>query len=278
MKKLNALNMKSFRQVEGLGFAQQVVRIIKEVYPEPTPPMARFAQEVQRMEELLVKDHTTVTGAHVREADKATDKCLSAIRNYLIGFKGHFDSDKAHAAERLWVVYADHSSLRRQGYKIQYAEIGVMVEEFLQVDSALRDLIDFTPWVTRLADLRQNFLKLQGIAVTHESQNSTADVKLQYETLANAYVELKEKINAMATLNDCEEIRTLIDHLNIIIDQAKRQLKARKTTSASKSSPPTKIDEEPMKSSIVQVREDVPPYGESGHASEEPQDSEEDSP
>ena len=220
---INIINFPALRNVEFIGFGNDIIKIIDAANPTTLNLAAAYDPFKAKWNELadyFALQRGSLLSDDLRRLDERRDHALVGIRTVAEGYKKHFDPARVNAAERIMATMDKYGkSIHRQNVLAETETVRNLVTDFetdLEVKNSIT-LLALTDWVAELKDGNTAFntlyLKRNEEALT-KPDASLAEMR---KPAMEAYRALAARLNALEILVPSPELTKVIGMINELV-------------------------------------------------------------
>lgn len=222
---INSVNFKSFRNSESVQFFNDIVTLCTESNPKALNIEAQLNtlnESVNSLNSNFATDRSSEITNDLISLDQRRDKAITCLRMLTEGYTNHFDSAKSESAKQLLQTIDKYgSSISRMNYQAETSTLDNLGDE-LQNDAAVANLVsqlDLSDLVSEMIEANNAFNTRYLDRVKEEAEgNEVAIGEVIKKSIANFRL-LTAHIEAHSTLNPSDELNTLADRINELIER-----------------------------------------------------------
>jgi len=237
MKKIQSFSPKNLRNEEDFGFQKQILAETESLTAETDKQMvATYKAAVDGLDAALQVAQGSSLTAALTEADQRADEAWSGLNATVKAQLGHPVEANREAAEEAAAILKKYGNPTSLPYNEEYGSLHNLLQDLTAFGTDKQKLCYIDAWVTELQTRYDEFTALRGERTAEEGAKVQGAVKTARTACDEAYKTLVACVNALAILQGETAYATFIDNVNVIIDDAKSTLAARKTRSKAGSS------------------------------------------
>ena len=222
---IQAIELYKLRNAEYLQFTTDVLRIVNINNPTALQIQAKYdALNLFKndLETLFKKSTTNPITTEIENLDKRRDNAVSGILAVINGNSYHFDNAISNQAKTLLDYLKIYSgNIVQENYNAETATINNMISDFETKPelTAAMTALNLTAWKNELKAANTDF-STQYIARTIDLATASPDnLKSKRIESNNAFYELRNHIDAFATISPSVAYTKTINEINVLITQ-----------------------------------------------------------
>lgn len=235
MKKIKNIDLTKLRVQEDFGFQKQVLAEADKLTAETDKQMvATYKAAVEAFDAALKESAGSALTASLTEADQKADEAWSGLHNTVKTQLGHPTEAVRIAAETVWAALKKYGNVTSLPYNEEYGKLHNLLQDLTTIGTETLAKCYADSWATELQTRYDEFVSIREQRTAEEGTKEVGIVKTSRTACDEAYKTLVSCVNALAILQGETNYATFIENVNVIIDDAKSTLAARKTRNAAK--------------------------------------------
>lgn len=222
---INSVNFKLFRKSESVQFFNDIVTLCSESNPKALNIEAQLGtlnECVNSLNSNFATDRSSEITNDLISLDQRRDKAIVCLRMLTEGFTNHYDSAKSDTAALLLQTIDKYGSkISKMNYQAETSTLDNLGDE-LQNDAAAADLVNqlgLSDLVGEMIEANNEFNTRYLDRVKEEAGESELAMGELIKNSVAAYRLLTAHIEAHSTLNPSDELNTLADRINELIER-----------------------------------------------------------
>jgi len=235
MKQIETFNIARLRNEEDFGFQKQILAETESLTAETDKQMvATYKAAVDGLDAALQVAQGSSLTAALTEADQRADEAWSGLNATVKAQLGHPVEANREAAEEAAAILKKYGNPTSLPYNEEYGSLHNLLQDLTAFGTEKQKLCYIDAWTAELQTRYDEFVSLREQRTAEEGAKVLGIVKQSRTDCDEAYKTLVACVNALAIMQGEAAYATFIDNVNVIIDEAKSTLAARKTRSAKK--------------------------------------------
>ncbi len=234
-EQLNKIDSTKLRDNEALGFFQQIAAESKLVTVEADQAViAAFCGATTTYDKATKQTSANSYTEARAQADAVTDHYCVGIRKYADANMYSPDEEVVQAATKTLAIIDKYGYLTKLSYKEQYPAVKKLLNDFAELTAPEKKKLGLDIWIDALTKAHDNFCSITAEKVNEESEKQVGIIKETRNAAQDAYYAMAQRLNSGADYMGDAPYLDFFAKANVIIDEYKALLSARKTRAKNK--------------------------------------------